>query len=163
MFRLLLTIFLVSTGVFIYSYFRELNPGMVLVRTSPTVEIELSPVTLVLISMAIGAVVVTFVVGLQQTAHAIINWQSSRLVRRKELSRMRLKRQHRWHHLADRRELSQAREQHRVPTMHAIEITDGKHDRMWHRNGMTAENAHGKGNIETRDYTLAYNTHRCPS
>ena len=84
MFRLLLTIFLVSTGVFIYSYFRELNPGMVLVRTSPTVEIELSPVTLVLISMAIGAVVVTFVVGLQQTAHAIINWQSSRLVRRKE-------------------------------------------------------------------------------
>ena len=80
MFRLLLTIFLVSAGVFIYSYFCELNPGMVLVRTSPTVEIELSPVTLVLISMAIGAVVVTFVVGLQQTAHAIINWQSSRLI-----------------------------------------------------------------------------------
>lgn len=84
MFRLLLTIFLVSAGVFIYSYFRELNPGMVMVRTSSTMEFELSPVTLVLISMAIGAVVVTFVVGLQQTAHAIVNWQSNRLVRRKE-------------------------------------------------------------------------------
>ena len=58
MFRLLLTIFLVSTGVFIYSYFRELNPGMVTVRTSSAVEFELSPVTLVLISMAIGAVIV---------------------------------------------------------------------------------------------------------
>ncbi|NOS78759.1 MAG: tetratricopeptide repeat protein [Nitrospira sp.] len=84
MFRLLLTIFLISAGVFIYSYFRELNPGMVMVRTSSAVEFELSPVTLVLISMAIGAVVVTFVVGLQQTAHAIITWQSSRLARRKE-------------------------------------------------------------------------------
>ncbi len=69
MFRLLLTIFLISAGVFIYSYFRELNPGMVMVRTSSAVEFELSPVTLVLISMAIGAVVVTFVVGMQQTAH----------------------------------------------------------------------------------------------
>ena len=46
MFRLLLTIFLISAGVFIYSYFRELNPGMVMVRTSSAVEFELSPVTL---------------------------------------------------------------------------------------------------------------------
>jgi lipopolysaccharide biosynthesis regulator YciM len=84
MFRLLITIFFVSAGVFIYSYFRELNPGTIMVRTSSAVEFELSPVTLVLISMAVGAVIVTFVVGLQQTAHAILNWRSNRLVRRKE-------------------------------------------------------------------------------
>jgi len=84
MFRLLLTIFLVSAGVFLYSYFRELNPGTVVVHTSSAVQFELSPVTLVLIAMAIGAVVVTFVVGVQQTAHAIVNWRSNRLVRRKE-------------------------------------------------------------------------------
>ncbi|HSA62739.1 MAG TPA: tetratricopeptide repeat protein [Nitrospiraceae bacterium] len=84
MFRLLITIFLVSASVFIYSYFRELNPGTVMVRTSSAVEFELSPVTLVLISMAIGAVIVTFVVGLQQTAYVILNWRTNRLVRRKE-------------------------------------------------------------------------------
>jgi len=84
MFRLLLTIFLVSAGVFLYSYFRELNPGTVLVHTSSSVQFELSPVTLVLFAMAIGAVVVTFVVGVQQTAYAIVNWRSNRLVRRKE-------------------------------------------------------------------------------
>ncbi len=84
MFRLLITIFLISAGVFIYSYFRELNPGTVLVHTSPGAEFELSPVTLVLISMAFGAVIATFVVGVQQTAHLILNWRSNRLVRRKE-------------------------------------------------------------------------------
>ncbi len=84
MFRLLITIFLISAGVFIYSYFRELNPGTVLVRTGPGAEFELSPVTLVLISMAFGAVIATFVVGVQQTAHLILNWRSNRLVRRKE-------------------------------------------------------------------------------
>ncbi len=84
MFRLLITIFLVSAGVFLYSYFRELNPGNVTVRTSSAVEFEISPVTLVLISMAVGAVIVTFFVGLQQTAHVILNWRSNRLVRRKE-------------------------------------------------------------------------------
>lgn len=84
MFKLLITIFLISAGVFIYSYFRELNPGTVVVHTSPGTEFELSPVTLVLISMAYGAVLATFVVGLQQTAHLILNWRSNRLVRRKE-------------------------------------------------------------------------------
>jgi lipopolysaccharide biosynthesis regulator YciM len=84
MLRLLITIFFVSAGVFLYSYFRELNPGMVVIHTSSAAEFELSPVTLVLISMAAGAVFVTFVVGLQQTAHAIVNWRSNRLVRRKE-------------------------------------------------------------------------------
>ncbi|MFY4727537.1 tetratricopeptide repeat protein [Nitrospira sp. BLG_2] len=84
MFKLLITIFLISAGVFIYSYFRELNPGTVVVHTAPGAEFELSPVTLVLISMAFGAVLATLVVGLQQTAHLILNWRSNRLVRRKE-------------------------------------------------------------------------------
>lgn len=84
MFKLLITIFLISAGVFIYSYFRELNPGTILIHTAPGAEFELSPVTLVLISMACGAVMATFVVGLQQTAHLILNWRSNRLVRRKE-------------------------------------------------------------------------------
>ncbi|HEY5932884.1 MAG TPA: tetratricopeptide repeat protein [Nitrospira sp.] len=84
MFKLLITIFLISAGLFIYSYFRELNPGTVVVHTGPGAEFELSPVTLVLISMALGAVLATFVVGLQQTAHLILNWRSNRLVRRKE-------------------------------------------------------------------------------
>jgi len=84
MFKLLITIFLISAGVFIYSYFRELNPGTILIHTAPGAEFELSPVTLVLISMACGAVIATFVVGLQQTAHLILNWRSNRLVRRKE-------------------------------------------------------------------------------
>ena len=84
MLRLLITIFFVSAGVFIYSYFRELNPGSIVIHTSSSVSFELSPVTLVLISMAVGAVIVTFVVGLQQTAHVILNWRSNRLVRRKE-------------------------------------------------------------------------------
>jgi tetratricopeptide (TPR) repeat protein len=84
MFKLLITIFLISAGMFIYSYFRELNPGTVVVHTAPGAEFELSPVTLVLISMAFGAVLATLVVGLQQTAHLILNWRSNRLVRRKE-------------------------------------------------------------------------------
>jgi tetratricopeptide (TPR) repeat protein len=84
MFKLLISIFLISAGMFIYSYFRELNPGTVVVHTAPGAEFELSPVTLVLISMACGAVLATFIVGLQQTAHLILNWRSQRLVRRKE-------------------------------------------------------------------------------
>ena len=84
MLRLLTTIFLISAGVFIYSYFRDLNPDTIIVHASSTTEFELSPVTLVLISMAAGSVFVAFVVGLQQTAHAIVNWRSNRQVRRKE-------------------------------------------------------------------------------
>ncbi|MBL8073330.1 MAG: hypothetical protein JNL29_03100, partial [Nitrospira sp.] len=84
MFKLLITIFLISAGVFVYSYFRELNPGSVVIHTGPGTEFDLNPVTLVLISMAGGAVLATFVVGLQQTAHLILNWRSQRLVRRKE-------------------------------------------------------------------------------
>ena len=65
MLRLLTTIFLVSAGIFLYSYFRELNPGTVAVRTSPAVQFDLSPVTLVVFSMAVGAVLVALAVGMQ--------------------------------------------------------------------------------------------------
>ena len=58
--------------------------GSIVIHTSSTAEFDLSPVTLVLISMAAGAVVVAFAVGLQQTAYVILNWRSNRLVRRKE-------------------------------------------------------------------------------
>src|SRR5438552_3206002 len=84
MLRLLTTIFLVSIGIFLYSYARELNPGTVAVRTSPSIQFELSPVTLVIFSMAVGAVLVALAVGMRQTAHVIGNWRSTRLLRRKE-------------------------------------------------------------------------------
>ena len=84
MLRLLLTIFLVSAGIFLYSYFRELNPGAVLIRTSPSVQFELSPITLIIFSMAAGAVLVAFAVGMRQTVHVIGNWRHTRLVRRRE-------------------------------------------------------------------------------
>ena len=54
MFRLLDTIFLICTGTFIYSYFRELNPGTVTIRTSPTSIFELNTVSLVLLAMVVG-------------------------------------------------------------------------------------------------------------
>src|SRR6185369_6982781 len=84
MLRLLTTIFLISVGIFLYSYFRELNPGTVSVRTGPAFQFELSPVTLVVFSMAVGAVLVALAVGMRQTVHVIGNWRSTRLQRRKE-------------------------------------------------------------------------------
>lgn len=84
MLRLLITIFLVSAGIFLYSYARELNPGTVTVRTSSSIQFEMSPVTLVVFSMAVGAVLVALAVGMRQTAHVIGNWRSTRLRRRKE-------------------------------------------------------------------------------
>lgn len=84
MFRLLLTIFLACAGIFIYSYFRELNPGTITIRTSTADTFDLSPVSLVLIAMAAGAVLVTLLVGIRETTHLIGNWRSTRLVRRKE-------------------------------------------------------------------------------
>ncbi len=84
MFRLLSTIFLVSAGIFLYSYFRELNPGTISIRTGPTTVFELSPVTLVLLAMAVGAVLVALVVTIKETSHFFLNWRSNRLVRRKE-------------------------------------------------------------------------------
>ncbi len=84
MLRLLTTIFLISAGIFIYSYFRELNPGTITVHTGPATEFELSSVTLVVFSMAVGAVLVALAVGMRQTVHVIGTWRSTRLQRRKE-------------------------------------------------------------------------------
>ena len=84
MFRLLSTIFLVSVGIFLYSYFRELNPGTITVRTSPDALFELSPVSLVLFSMALGATLVALIVTIKETSHVFMNWRTNRLVRRKE-------------------------------------------------------------------------------
>lgn len=84
MFRLLATIFLVAAGTFVYSYFRELNPGTITVKTGPETIFELNPVSLILLAMAVGAIVVALVVSAHQTSHVILNWRSNRLVRRKE-------------------------------------------------------------------------------
>ena len=84
MLRLLTTVFLISTGIFVYSYFRELNPGTITVHTGPSTQFELSAVTLVVFSMAVGAVLVALAVGMRQTVHVIGNWRSTRLQRRKE-------------------------------------------------------------------------------
>jgi lipopolysaccharide biosynthesis regulator YciM len=84
MLRLLTTIFLVSAGIFLYSYFRELNPGTMTLHTGPATQFELSPVTLAVFSMAVGAVLVALAVGMRQTVHVIGNWRSTRLQRRKE-------------------------------------------------------------------------------
>src|SRR5690242_6536089 len=54
MLRLLTTIFLISASIFLYSYFRELNPGTLTVHTGPSTQFELSAVTLVVFSMAVG-------------------------------------------------------------------------------------------------------------
>ena len=54
MLRLLTTIFLISASLFLYSYFRELNPGTITVHTGPSTQFELSAVTLVVFSMAHG-------------------------------------------------------------------------------------------------------------
>ncbi|MFO0774313.1 MAG: tetratricopeptide repeat protein [Nitrospiraceae bacterium] len=84
MLRLLVTIFLTTVGILLYSYFRELNPGTVVLRTSATDGFEMSPVTLVLVSMAVGALIVTITVGIRETTHLIGNWHSTRQQRRME-------------------------------------------------------------------------------
>lgn len=84
MFRLILIIFLISAGIFIERYFRELNPGIVSVRLGPDAVFELSPVSLVLLSMAIGAVLVALLVSVRETTLFFMNWHGNRLARRKE-------------------------------------------------------------------------------
>jgi lipopolysaccharide biosynthesis regulator YciM len=84
MLRLLLTLFLVIVASLVYGYIRELNPGAITIRLSPTSVYELSPVSLMLISMATGALIVILTVGVRETRHLILTWRSSRLVRRKE-------------------------------------------------------------------------------
>lgn len=84
MLRLLLTLFLVIAAAVIYGYFQELNPGTVSIRTSPTTTFEFSPMALVLLSMAGGALIVILMVGIRETKHLIVNWQSTRLRQREE-------------------------------------------------------------------------------
>ena len=84
MLRLLLTLFLVIVASLVYGYIRELNPGTIAIHLSPTGVYELSPVSLMLISMATGALIVILTVGVRETRHLILTWRSSRLVRRKE-------------------------------------------------------------------------------
>ena len=84
MLRLLLTLFFVIVASLVYGYVRELNPGTITIRLSPTGVYELSPVSLILISMAIGALIVILTVGVRETRHLILTWRSTRLVRRKE-------------------------------------------------------------------------------
>lgn len=84
MFRLLATIFLVAAGTFLYSYFRELNPGTILLKTGPDTTFELNTVSLILLAMAVGAIAVAILVSAHQTSHAILNWRTNRLLRRKE-------------------------------------------------------------------------------
>ncbi len=62
----------------------ELNPGDITIRLGPASVFELSLVSLMLISMAIGALIVILTVGIRETRHIILTWRSSRLVRRKE-------------------------------------------------------------------------------
>jgi tetratricopeptide (TPR) repeat protein len=84
MFRLLLTVFLIIVVSFIFDYFEELNPGSITIQISPLESFDLSPVSLVLLSMGIGALVVTLLVGAREAKHLIMNWRSRRLRRREE-------------------------------------------------------------------------------
>lgn len=84
MLRLLLTVFLVIVASVLYGYFQELNPGSVIIRISPSRAFDLSPSSLVLLSMAAGALIVTLMVGVRETKHLITNWRSARLRRREE-------------------------------------------------------------------------------
>ncbi len=84
MLRLLFTLFLFIVAIVIIWYFQDLNPGTVSIRTSPTTTFELSPISLTLLSMVVGALTVILMVGVRETKHLILNWQSARLRRREE-------------------------------------------------------------------------------
>ena len=83
-FRLLTTIFLISAGHLPLQLFPRAQPWHRHRPHRPVKQFELSPVTLVVFSMAVGAVLVALAVGMRQTAHVIGNWRSTRLQRRKE-------------------------------------------------------------------------------
>jgi len=61
-----------------------LNPGTVTLRLGPTEAFDLNPVSLILLSMALGALIVILTVGVRETRHLILTWRTSRLTRRKE-------------------------------------------------------------------------------
>ncbi|MGH7256369.1 MAG: hypothetical protein ACREI3_11385, partial [Nitrospirales bacterium] len=79
MVRLLLTLFLVIAASLFYGYFRELNPDTITIHTGPNTEFLVSPVTLILLAMAVGALLVTLMVGVREARHWIANWQQARL------------------------------------------------------------------------------------
>jgi lipopolysaccharide biosynthesis regulator YciM len=84
MIRSLLTLFVAIAGIFVYGYFDKLNPGTMTIRFSPTAAAELSPISVILVSMATGALAVTLLVGVRETKNLILNWRSTKLRRREE-------------------------------------------------------------------------------
>jgi len=84
MLQLLLSLFLVIVASLVYGYVRELNPGTVTLLLGPTEAFDLNPVSLILLSMALGALIVILTVGVRETRHLILTWRTSRLTRRKE-------------------------------------------------------------------------------
>ncbi|MGQ0810435.1 MAG: tetratricopeptide repeat protein [Nitrospiraceae bacterium] len=84
MFRLLLTVFLASAGVILYIYLHDLNPETITFKSSEIDSFKLNPVSLIFISMAAGAILVSLLVGLRETTHLIGAWRDNRLLRRKE-------------------------------------------------------------------------------
>ncbi|MBD0306337.1 MAG: tetratricopeptide repeat protein [Nitrospiraceae bacterium] len=84
MLRLLFTLFLIVVASVLYSYIHDLNPGSINIRLSPSATFELSPVSLMLVSMAIGALIVILFVGVRETRDLILTWRSDRLRRREE-------------------------------------------------------------------------------
>ncbi|WP_447974085.1 tetratricopeptide repeat protein [Nitrospira sp. Kam-Ns4a] len=84
MLRFIITLFLIIGASFIYVYFHELNPETITFRTSPTTAFEIGTVSLILLSIAAGALAVTLLVGVRETKHFILNWRSARLRRREE-------------------------------------------------------------------------------
>jgi len=84
MLQLLLSLFLVIVASLVYGYVREVGPGTVTLRLGPTEAFDLNPVSLILLSMALGALIVILTVGVRETRHLILTWRTSRLTRRKE-------------------------------------------------------------------------------
>ena len=84
MLRLLGTVFLVIVASVLYGYFQELNPGSVHVRISPATGYDLSPATVVLVSMATGALLIMLLVGARETRNLIMGWRDARLRRKSE-------------------------------------------------------------------------------
>jgi lipopolysaccharide biosynthesis regulator YciM len=84
MFRLLLTIFVVALALVVHTYLDEFNPHAVTIRIGPSTAFDLSPVSLVWLSMAGGAFVVMLLVGLREAKLFVVNWRTARQKRRSE-------------------------------------------------------------------------------
>jgi DNA-binding response OmpR family regulator len=84
MLRLLLTLFIAFALFFVFAYFDKLNPGLVTVRLGPETAFELSPMWVILLSMATGVLAMLLLVGIRHTKNVIVNWRSTKLRRRSE-------------------------------------------------------------------------------